>query len=80
VCRAERLCADLGQEPTTVAIAWLLSRPGVTAPILGPRTAEQLDLPIAALASPLTEDAGRALDEIFPPIGNGGPAPEAWAW
>ena len=78
--RFERLCADLGEEPTTVAIAWLLSRPEVTAPILGPRTPEQLDLPIAALARPLTEDTGGALDEIFPPVGNGGPAPEAWAW
>ena len=78
--RYERLCADLGQEPTTVAIAWLLSRPEVTAPILGPRTPQQLDLPIAALTTPLTEDTRAALDGIFPPIGNGGPAPEAWAW
>jgi NDP-hexose 2,3-enoyl reductase len=52
----------------------------VTAPILGPRTPEQLDLPIAALTTPLTEDTLTALDKIFPPIGNGGPAPEAWAW
>ncbi len=37
----EQLCAGLGQEPTTVAIAWLLSRPEVTAPILGPRTAPE---------------------------------------
>ena len=78
--RYEQLCADLGQEPTTVAIAWLLSRPEVTAPILGPRTPEQLDLPIAALDHPLAEDSRAALEEIFPPIGNGGPAPEAWAW
>jgi aryl-alcohol dehydrogenase-like predicted oxidoreductase len=78
--RYEQLCADLGQEPTTVAIAWLLSRPEVTAPILGPRTPDQLDLPITALDNPLAEDARAALEEIFPPIGNGGPAPEAWAW
>ncbi|MCA2211393.1 aldo/keto reductase [Jidongwangia harbinensis] len=78
--RYERLCADLGQEPTTVAIAWLLSRPEVTAPVLGPRTPEQLDLPVAAFGNPLTEETRTALDEIFPPVGNGGPAPEAWAW
>jgi NDP-hexose 2,3-enoyl reductase len=78
--RFERLCADLGQEPTTVAIAWLLSRPEVTAPILGPRTPSQLDLPIAALDHPLTDDTRAALEKIFPPIGSGGPAPEAWAW
>jgi NDP-hexose 2,3-enoyl reductase len=78
--RFERLCADLGQEPTTVAIAWLLSRPEVTAPVLGPRTPSQLDLPIAALDNPLTDDTRAALEKIFPPIGSGGPAPEAWAW
>jgi NDP-hexose 2,3-enoyl reductase len=78
--RFEQLCADLGQEPTTVAIAWLLSRPEVTAPILGPRAPDQLDLPIAALADPLCGDTLAALEEIFPPIGKGGPAPEAWAW
>ncbi|BBH67495.1 oxidoreductase [Actinoplanes sp. OR16] len=76
----EQLCADLGQEPTTVAIAWLLSRPEVTAPVLGPRSAGQLELPMAALENPLTEETLKALDEIFPPIGKGGPAPEAWAW
>jgi NDP-hexose C3-ketoreductase / dTDP-4-oxo-2-deoxy-alpha-D-pentos-2-ene 2,3-reductase len=78
--RYEKLCADLGEQPTTVAIGWLLSRPEVTAPVLGPRTPEQLDLPLKALTSPLTAEVLATLDEIFPPIGNGGPAPEAWAW
>ncbi|WP_436533976.1 aldo/keto reductase [Actinoplanes sp. HUAS TT8] len=78
--RFEDLCADLGEEPTTVAIAWLLSRPEVTAPIIGPRTPEQLDLPVRAVTKPLPAEVLARLDEIFPPIGNGGPAPEAWAW
>src|SRR6185369_9326440 len=38
----EKLCAELGEEPANVALAWLLSRPGVTGPIVGPRTVEQL--------------------------------------
>ncbi|WP_433824571.1 aldo/keto reductase [Actinoplanes sp. CA-015351] len=76
----ERLCDGLGQAPTTVAIAWLLSRPEVTAPVLGPRTPDQLDMPVAALDNPLSVDTRAALERIFPPIGNGGPAPEAWAW
>jgi NDP-hexose 2,3-enoyl reductase len=76
----EKLCAELGEEPTTVALAWLLSRPGVTAPIIGPRTAEQLDLAVAALRTELSTDTLARLDELFPPIGKGGPAPEAWAW
>jgi NDP-hexose 2,3-enoyl reductase len=78
--RYEDLCAELGREPTAVAIGWLLARPEVTAPIIGPRTASQLDLPIAALSEPLDRGTLATLDEIFPPIGNGGPGPEAWAW
>jgi NDP-hexose 2,3-enoyl reductase len=80
IARYEDLCRDLGEEPVTVAIAWLLSRPGVTAPVLGPRSAAQLDLPLRALTMTLDEAAPAALDDIFPPIGKGGPAPEAWAW
>jgi NDP-hexose 2,3-enoyl reductase len=76
----ERLCGELGAEPTTVALAWLLSRPGVTAPSVGPRTPDQLDLPLRALTTTLPAEALQRLDELFPPIGNGGPGPEAWAW
>jgi len=61
-----------------VAVAWLLASPVVTAPILGPRTLEQLDAPLRALEVELGEEAMRRLDEIFP--GPGGPAPEAYAW
>ncbi|KUL30954.1 aldo/keto reductase [Actinoplanes awajinensis] len=74
--RFEEFCAELGTEPAAVAIGWLLSRPEVTAAVLGPRTREQLDLPL----EPLTGEVLATLDDIFPPIGNGGPAPEAWAW
>ena len=38
----EDLAAELDLTPTVLALAWLLSRPGVTAPVLGPRTLEQL--------------------------------------
>ncbi len=39
----EKLCADLGEEPAAVALAWLLAQDGVTCPIIGPRTMGQLD-------------------------------------
>jgi len=74
----EALCADLGQRPADVALAWLLTRPGVTAPIVGPRTIEQLDQNLAALDLTLDDDALDSLDQIWP--GPGGPAPEAYAW
>ena len=76
----EKLCADLGHDPADVALAWLLSRPGVTAPIIGPRTLDQLDRNLGALEVKLDEPTLNRLDELFPPIGNGGPGPEAWAW
>ncbi|MDT5027309.1 MAG: NDP-hexose C3-ketoreductase / dTDP-4-oxo-2-deoxy-alpha-D-pentos-2-ene 2,3-reductase [Micromonosporaceae bacterium] len=76
----EKLCADLGEDPSNVALAWLLSRPGVTAPIIGPRTMEQLVGPLRALELTLSSETLASLDRLFPPLGNGGPGPEAWAW
>jgi NDP-hexose 2,3-enoyl reductase len=76
----EKLSADLGHEPTNVALAWLLSRPGVTAPIIGPRTMEQLDSALGALDVEFDKATLGRLDELFPPVGQGGPGPEAWAW
>ena len=38
----EAFCKDLGEKPADVALAWLLHNPAVTAPIIGPRTMEQL--------------------------------------
>ena len=74
----EKLCAELGEPPADVALAWLLANPVVTAPIIGPRTLEQLEGALRALELKLDEAALKRLDEIFP--GPGGPAPEAYAW
>jgi aryl-alcohol dehydrogenase-like predicted oxidoreductase len=74
----ERLCAELGEEPANVAIAWLLHQRAVTAPIIGPRTLEQLDGIVRALEIRLDEATLQRLDAIFP--GPGGAAPEAFAW
>ena len=74
----DRLCQQLGERPADIALAWLLHQPAVTAPIIGPRTLEQLDGAIRALSLTLSEETLKRLDEIFP--GPGGPAPEAYAW
>jgi NDP-hexose 2,3-enoyl reductase len=76
----EKLAAEVGADPSSVALAWLLGRPGVTAPIIGPRTLAQLDGALEALDVTLDGATLARLDELFPPIGNGGPGPEAWAW
>ena len=74
----EAFCAEIGEEPAIVALAWLLHQPAVTAPIVGPRTLEQLTGALRALEVTLDEKALARLDEIFP--GPGGAAPEAYAW
>ena len=74
----ETLCRTLGEEPAHIALAWLLHRPAVTAPIIGPRTLDQLNGAMRALELTLSKEQLQRLDSIFP--GPGGPAPEAYAW
>jgi NDP-hexose C3-ketoreductase / dTDP-4-oxo-2-deoxy-alpha-D-pentos-2-ene 2,3-reductase len=77
--RYEQFCAGLDEEPAAVALAWLLHQEGVTAPIVGPRTLEQLEgASLRAIDLELDEAALKTLDDIFP--GPGGAAPEAYAW
>jgi len=74
----EAFCADRGEHPADVALAWLLAQTAVTAPIIGPRTIEQLTGSLRALEIKLPAEDLARLDEIWP--GPGGPAPEAYAW
>jgi aryl-alcohol dehydrogenase-like predicted oxidoreductase len=74
----EAICKELGERPANVALAWLLHQPAVTAPIIGPRTEEQLLGSMRALSIRLSDEVLRKLDEIFP--GPGSAAPEAYAW
>jgi len=72
------LCTQLGEQQADVALAWLLHQKVVTAPIIGPRTMEQLNGTIRVLNLTLSKDTLKQLDHIFP--GPGKPAPEAYAW
>jgi aryl-alcohol dehydrogenase-like predicted oxidoreductase len=74
----ERLAGSVDIPPATIALAWLLGRPGITAPIVGPRTVKQLDDMTGVLGVTLSKEILQKLDEIFP--GPGGAAPEAYAW
>ena len=74
----EQFCRTLNAAPATVALAWLLHQPAVTAPIIGPRTMEQLTAAIHSLELTLTPEHLKSLDAMFP--GPGGAAPEAYAW
>ncbi len=77
--RWESLCAELGEPPAAVALAWLLAQDGVTCPIIGPRTMDQLDgASLRALDLTLDGSTLTSIDAIFP--GPGGTSPEAYAW
>ncbi len=73
----EGLCKDLGEKPADMALAWLLQNPVVTAPIIGPRTQEQLDGSLRALEITISDETSKKLDEIFPGHKT---APEDYAW
>lgn len=76
--RYEQFCNELGEAPANVSLAWLLANPAVTAPIVGPRTMQQLTESLRALEIKLGEEEMKKLDEIWP--GPGGESPEAFAW
>jgi aryl-alcohol dehydrogenase-like predicted oxidoreductase len=74
----EALCRELGEAPSDIAVAWVLHNPVVTAPIIGPRTIEQLNGNLRALDITIADETMKRLDGIFP--GPGGEAPNAYAW
>lgn len=73
-----KLCKELGESEATVALAWTLVHPAMTAPIIGPRTLEQFEQTLRVVELELSEDVLARLDKIFP--GPGGEAPRAYAW
>lgn len=77
IVQYEGFCDELGEDPANVGLAWLLHRKTVTAPIIGPRTADQLDGTLRALEIKLDDKALTRLDEIFPGHKT---APEDYAW
>jgi aryl-alcohol dehydrogenase-like predicted oxidoreductase len=76
--RWEAFSRELGHAPADLALAWLLHQPGLTGPIIGPRTMEQLTGAMRALDIKLDKPTLERIDAIWP--GPGGQAPEAYAW
>jgi aryl-alcohol dehydrogenase-like predicted oxidoreductase len=74
----ETLCKKLGEQPAVVGLAWLLHNPVVAAPLIGPRTVQQLEAAVRATELKLDEETLKKLDEIWP--GPGGESPVAYAW
>ena len=67
--RADMPKADFSRwvQPGQIALAWTLSRPGVTSPIFGPTQPEHVDAALAALALTLTKDEIAKIDTAYRP-------------
>ena len=73
----EALCAEIGEKPADVALAWMLQKPVITAPIIGPRTMDQLEGSLRALEISMTPELNEKIDAIFPGYKT---SPEDYAW
>ncbi|MHB8574524.1 MAG: aldo/keto reductase [Dehalococcoidia bacterium] len=61
------LAEEKGATLSQVALAWSIAQPGVTSPIIGPRTIEQLEDNLGALDVAVTDDDRKALDALVHP-------------
>jgi aryl-alcohol dehydrogenase (NADP+) len=65
--RVQEVAREQGRKPTQIALAWILSRAGMTAPIIGASKMEHLDDAVAALEVKLGEAEGKRLEEPYRP-------------
>lgn len=65
--RCEKIGKKHGVKAIQIALAWILSKPGITAPIIGASKAHHLPDAIAALDVKLTESDIKALEELYQP-------------
>jgi aryl-alcohol dehydrogenase-like predicted oxidoreductase len=63
----EALAKDHRCTPSQLALAWCARQPGVTSPIIGPRTLEQFEDNLGAMDVQLTEEDRKRLDKVAPP-------------
>jgi len=61
---------ERGHDPGQFALAWMLGQPGITSPIIGPRTMDQLVNSLGSLEISVTDEDRKAIDEISPPGGH----------
>ena len=73
----EDLADQIDIQPGVLGLAWLLTRPAVAAPIIGPRTRDQLDSALSAVELTLSPGPARPPRWIFPGRKT---APEDYAW
>ena len=62
-----KVAAQRGRSRAQVALAWIASRPGVTAPIVGVTSEQHLDEAVAAVQLKLTQDEIEQLEALYVP-------------
>jgi aryl-alcohol dehydrogenase (NADP+) len=67
VDRLKSLAETKQVKPAQLALAWILSKPGVCAPIIGASKMYQLEEAVAATTIKLCEDEIKALEELYQP-------------
>ena len=65
--RVVHLARERGISPAQLAVLWVKDQPGVTAPLIGPRTVEQLEQMLPVLEMELDAETRQACDELVPP-------------
>jgi aryl-alcohol dehydrogenase-like predicted oxidoreductase len=65
--RLAGLAREIGHHPASVAVAWAGSHPGITAPILGARSLEQLEPSLRSLDVPMTAELRERISQLSPP-------------
>jgi aryl-alcohol dehydrogenase-like predicted oxidoreductase len=63
----EALAEEKGCTLSQLALAWCVQQPGVTSPIIGPRTMEQYEDNLGALQVTITDEDRARIDAIIPP-------------
>ncbi len=69
IAAVRKAAEETGAKPAEIALAWLLSRPGVVAPIIGATKVEHLETAVRALDVKLTDEQIKALEAPYRPHG-----------
>jgi aryl-alcohol dehydrogenase-like predicted oxidoreductase len=64
--RLSAIARELGHHPASLAVAWVASHPGITAPILGARNLDQLEPSLRALDIAMTPELRERLSQLSP--------------
>jgi aryl-alcohol dehydrogenase-like predicted oxidoreductase len=63
----EEIAQDMGKTVSQVALAWCNTQPGITSPIIGPRTMQQFEDNLGAVGVQLSEEHLKRIDALAPP-------------